>query len=108
MCANRRKSRAELIDELESAERRIAELERQAAGPLFSAESKIPPHDVSQRKDHLRQCAGASLKAFEGRLPGFEDSDVRKLLHELNVHQVELEMQNDELRLSEQRLQSAN
>ena len=52
----------------------------------------------------LRRKAEQRLQTTEGNLgPSPSDADVRALVHELQVHQVELEMQNDEL----QRAQAA-
>ncbi len=47
----------------------------------------------------LRQEAEKKLKKIQGKkqTPANE-TDVKRLLHELQVHQIELEMQNDELR----------
>lgn len=46
--------------------------------------------------DDLRRDAEARLES--GRPAAADDADARKLLHELQVHQIELEMQNAELR----------
>lgn len=45
----------------------------------------------------LRQKAEQKLKA-EQKTPTFMDVDASRLMHELQVHQIELEMQNEELR----------
>ena len=46
----------------------------------------------------LRRQAEAKLVARDGIMPALSTADMQRLLHELQVHQIELEMQNDELR----------
>jgi two-component system CheB/CheR fusion protein len=54
---------------------------------------------MTKEVDGLRQRAERALEQRKARVVrAAEDEDVLGLLHELEVHQVELEMQNDELR----------
>jgi PAS domain S-box-containing protein len=62
------------------------------------------------RDDNLRRKAEDILRDFESNLAGCENmdvKDVRTLVHELQVHQVELEMQNDELKRAKLETESA-
>ncbi len=52
----------------------------------------------------LRQRAEELIQSIPDRLVPSQGEEIRELVHELNVHQVELEMQNEELRQAEDRL----
>jgi PAS domain S-box-containing protein len=55
--------------------------------------------NASTKAAELRRNAEALLNSKSvGEIDPRAESDIRRLLHELQVHQVELEMQNDELR----------
>lgn len=57
---------------------------------------------------NLRKRAEKQLKEFETKdIPLIEDSDPIKLIHELQVHQIELEMQNEELLAAKQEAENA-
>jgi PAS domain S-box-containing protein len=56
----------------------------------------------------LRQRAEELIQAIPDNIMPSQSREIRELVHELNVHQVELEMQNEELRQAEDRLSSLN
>jgi PAS domain-containing protein len=56
----------------------------------------------------LRKKAEEKLKAGEmKKVAPFLEADVKKLMHELQVHQIELEMQNEELREAHETAETA-
>ena len=62
--------------------------------------SSLPPKD-------LRARAEAQLAKTRPDIARMPEQDVQKVVHDLQVHQVELEMQNDELRRTQRALEEA-
>ena len=60
-----------------------------------------------EREGELRKRAEIILSTKPEAFRALASADVQKLIHELNVHQVELEMQNAELRRVQLELQEA-
>ncbi len=60
-----------------------------------------------QKKDSLRQRAEKLLPEKPEAISRIPPKDVKKLIHELQVHQIELEMQNDELRKAQAEIEAS-
>ncbi|GAB7080613.1 PAS domain-containing sensor histidine kinase [Megalodesulfovibrio paquesii] len=69
-----------------------------------------PPENTPHRFFSLRKRAEDALArmALRPQLDPAEMGDVRELMHELSIYQVELEMQNDELRHAQQALEQSH
>jgi PAS domain S-box-containing protein len=79
------------------------------ANRFKTAETKRPtksPH-FSRAPKGLRARAEQVLAKTRGDIAPMSEPDVRKLVHDLQVHEVELEMQNDELRRTQHALEEA-
>ena len=61
----------------------------------------------SRREDSLRERAEERLAASRSDIATMPTKDVERLVHELQVHQIELEMQNEELRRAQLELEEA-
>ncbi|TSA08246.1 MAG: hypothetical protein D4R73_08880, partial [Deltaproteobacteria bacterium] len=61
-----------------------------------------------KRAPDLRQKAEASLQSKAPRFQELSLDEISVLVHELQVHQIELELQNDELRRGQIALEEAN
>lgn len=66
---------------------------------------KNPQKNQADKK--LRRQAEESLEKLSARKMGCPDMDTHELIHELRVHQIELEIQNEELRHSQTKLESS-
>ena len=67
-------------------------------------------HDNDKREAtaaaELRRCAEARLRSIKaGENQPRTEADMQRLIHELQVHQIELEMQNEELRRAREELE---
>lgn len=71
---------------------------------MFSRFKEKSP-DMSTSPNKLRQLAEFKLRMVP-ELEDIHSEDLPKLLHELHVHQIELEMQNQELRYAETRAEA--
>ncbi|MBN1341900.1 MAG: PAS domain-containing protein [Phycisphaerae bacterium] len=63
--------------------------------------------DSSQEPDALRRDAEQALRKTRQDVATMPAEDVQKLVHELQVHQIELEMQNQQLRATQQELETS-
>jgi len=61
----------------------------------------------SKPLNRLRKQAEETLQERNDRLPATPDDDIQRLVHELQVHQIELELQNEELRRSQVELEDS-
>jgi two-component system sensor kinase FixL len=66
-----------------------------------------PANPSEAKQEQLRIRAEARLRVSASDIKSMSDSDVRRLVHELQVHQVELEIQNEELRHTQEQLAQA-
>ncbi len=62
---------------------------------------------LNQKSQNLRARAEAALQATKGSAEDAVAKEYRQLLHELQVHQIELELQNEELRNSQNALEES-
>lgn len=66
-----------------------------------------PPRRGASEPDALRRRAELQVERRKKAEARPNDTDVRRLLHELQVHEIELELQNDALRDARQELETA-
>jgi PAS domain S-box-containing protein len=64
----------------------------------------MTPNNADQHNATLRQKAEAEFRESEAETKALSPEETRQLLHELQVHQIELEMQNEELRRTQTEL----
>jgi PAS domain S-box-containing protein len=65
------------------------------------------PGESEARPDNPRQQAEEKLRLETVEVQGMSEAEVAVLVHELRVHQIELEMQNDELRKAQTELEQS-
>jgi len=80
----------------------------------MKAEKIIPPQAAAPSKGTGETLRQRAEEVFRGKAAGRKENvealspdEVRQMLHELRVHQIELEMQNEELRRAHEELEAA-
>lgn len=63
---------------------------------------------INKKADNLREIVEKKLKSTGTNLSEMLDDEIKHLLHDLEVHQIELEMQNDELCKTQGLLEASN
>ena len=63
-------------------------------------------NEFDARKEHLRKQAEALLVDAERPVEDLTPAEIRDLIHDYQVHQIELELQNEELRTAQKQLES--
>jgi len=74
-----------------------------------SDDTPVPSDPITSSPEHtVRDKANERLLALDNQeLESLSVDEIRQTLHELHVHQIELEMQNEELRLAQVQLETA-
>jgi PAS domain S-box-containing protein len=75
--------------------------------PSRAMTGQVDPQEVHPAMSNLRQRAEEQVLKTEAPAEELSPADAARLIHELQVHQVELEMQNEELRLSQALLEDS-
>jgi PAS domain S-box-containing protein len=70
-------------------------------------EAALPDAGISDEISNLRRRAEELLQKRLGEPDQIQPADVQRIFHELQVHQIELEMQNDELRRVQHELEAS-
>ena len=69
--------------------------------------TRIPDTKMPDDQSDLRRRAEGMLLKQHVELDKIPPADIQRIVHELRVHQIELEMQNDELRRTQQELETS-
>ena len=84
----------------------LPNVKRRGKKPASSVPVANQPAKISNKDFYVRK-AEERLREQEGRLQDLSALDIKSLVHELGTYQIELEMQNEELRHSQASLEES-